>query len=118
MARAPSACTTPGCPNESTGGRCRECRRKADSLRPNSNQRGYTSRWATVARQYLAAHPLCECDDCLLLTRSERPRAAHVHHIDGLGPNGPRGFDPDNFLALSHPCHSRVTARDHGGFGN
>jgi 5-methylcytosine-specific restriction enzyme A len=86
--------------------------------RPNSNARGYTSKWARAAKAYLADHPLCECDDCLLIPPAERPRAQHVDHRDGCGPNGPRGFDPTNFMAMAHACHSRKTARQDGGFGN
>jgi 5-methylcytosine-specific restriction enzyme A len=116
--RAPSVCVTPGCPNEPWRGKCRECRRKADLRRPNANARGYTSEWSRVAKAYLADHPLCECDGCLLIAPSQRPKSEHVDHRDGLGPNGPRGFDPENFMAMSHPCHSRKTAKADGGFGN
>lgn len=86
--------------------------------RPSSNERGYTSKWAAVAKAYLADHPTCECDDCLELPEADRPPAQHVDHRDGLGPKGPRGFDPTNFVAMNHRCHSRKTVREDGGFGN
>lgn len=34
-----------------------------------------------------------------------------VHHLDGLGPKGPRGFDPANVQALAKVCHDRETAK-------
>jgi hypothetical protein len=119
LPRAPNACTVPGCPHEATpAGKCADHRRDTDRRRPNANQRGYTSRWSTVSTRYLRAHPTCECDDCLLLPPADRPRADHVDHRDGLGPNGPRGYDESNFCAMSRPCHSRKTALRDGGFGN
>ncbi|OII64601.1 HNH endonuclease [Streptomyces sp. CC53] len=47
----------------------------------------------------------------------QRDRATEVHHIDGLGPLGPRGFDPDNWQAMSKSHHARETARDTFGHG-
>jgi hypothetical protein len=41
-----------------------------------------------------------------------------VDHRDGLGPNGPRGYDESNWCAMSASCHSRKTASRDGGFGN
>jgi hypothetical protein len=35
--------------------------------------------------------------------------SAHVHHLDGLGPQGPRGFDPENLMALCPRCHALRT---------
>ena len=43
-------------------------------------------------------------------------RATDVDHIDGLGPLGPRGYDPGNCRALCHSCHSWRTARDQSGW--
>ncbi|TFB96539.1 HNH endonuclease [Cryobacterium sp. MDB2-A-2] len=48
----------------------------------------------------------------------KRQEATQVDHIDGLGPNGPRGFDNNNLQALSASHHSRKTASRDGGFGN
>lgn len=55
--------------------------------------------------------PYCECDDCVKLPLTERPRANVVHHIDGLGPEGPRGYDLDNLQSMFKPHHDRETAR-------
>lgn len=45
----------------------------------------------------------------------QRDLATEVDHIDGLGPLGPRGFDPDNLQAMSHRHHSRKTAAETWG---
>jgi 5-methylcytosine-specific restriction endonuclease McrA len=36
--------------------------------------------------------------------------ATEVHHIDGLGPRGPRGLDQKNLLASCKSCHTRAHA--------
>ena len=87
-------------------------RRAADARRPSSTARGYDARWRATAASYLAAHPICECDDpdC-------RELSTDVHHKDGLGPSGPRGHARTNLKALAHDCHSRLTAQlQPGGF--
>ena len=109
LARALSVCSRPGCPNLSTGGRCRECRRDADARRPTAHQRGYDHRWVRTRAIFLADHPVCEdpagCTDL----------ATDVHHVDGKGPLGPRGHDPANLRALCHRHHSQRTALEQPG---
>jgi 5-methylcytosine-specific restriction protein A len=62
--------------------------------------------WRKLRAEYLRVHPRCECDDpsCAL-------PAEHVHHLDGLGVTGPRGFDPANLRALSVSCHAALEAK-------
>ena len=91
----------------------RAAKRAAEAGRP-SPALVYTPRWQIVSREYRKAHPLCECDDCAALPENERPPSTEVHHRDGLGPSGPRGFDWDNLQAMAKPCHSRQTVREHG----
>lgn len=111
-----TVCAQPGCPTLATyRGRCDKHR--TDHARPNSTARGYDARWTRTRAAYLAAHPTCECDQCLELPLHARPRAADVHHRDGLGPLGPRGHDWTNLQALTHEHHSQQTSRDQpGGF--
>lgn len=90
------------CGKRSPKKRCPEHRRKEN--RPNSRQRGYTAAWERERKRYLTAYPWCACG-C-------GARATDVHHIDGLGPDGPRGFDWDNLEALAHGCHSARTAAE------
>lgn len=61
---------------------------------------------------YLLAHPICEDPvGCI-------EPATDVDHIDGLGPNGPRGHDWDNLRSSCHSHHSKRTARDQPGGWN
>ena len=105
-------CTTPGCPTlVPTGtGQCQACtqarHRRTNQRRPTTTQRGYGRAWFRTRGHQLKHHPTC--------AHCGQP-AAHVHHIDGHGPNGPRGHDPTNLLSLCLSCHSRVTARDQPG---
>lgn len=105
-------CTTPGCPNtvKYGQGRCANCQRRA-SRQHNRRGLGYDDpRWRRTSRLYRAAHPFCETPGC-------SGPSAHTDHIDGLGPNGPRGHDWDNLRALCQPHHSARTAADQpGGF--
>jgi 5-methylcytosine-specific restriction protein A len=75
--------------------------------RPSAAERGYGARWQRFSRRYRRKHPLCECG-------CGRPSEV-VHHLDGLGPLGPRGFDPDNCQALAKVCHDRETAKQQPG---
>lgn len=119
----PSLCTAPGCGTlVYGGGRCPDCltqaRRDSDRRRPNGTQRGWSPKWAAFSKAYLQEHPLCECDQCSALPVWRRPASTDVDHIDGTGRDGPRAYDDDNLMALSHPCHSRKTAMQDGGFGH
>lgn len=114
---APAFCAEPGCPERVAHGRCPKHRRRKPDTRPSASARGYDVKWRRTRGAYLFRHPLCECDECAQLPESERPKAEHVHHLDGKGPNGPNGHRWFNLLALSGPCHSRITAREQpGGF--
>jgi len=111
------------CPNKAVhNGLCQdhhdEAEREYDAKRPNATQRGYDARWRETRRTYLAEHPWCEDEDCGRKPQWLRSPAADVDHIDGLGPSGPRGHDPDNLRALCKPCHSKRTARDQPGGWN
>lgn len=111
--RALQVCPTPGCPKLTTGGKCPACIAASRTRRPTPSQAGYnSSAWRNASAAYLRDHPYCECTECTALPPLQRDRATEVHHIDGLGPLGPRGLDPDNFAALSKRHHSRETARD------
>lgn len=104
-------CTEPGCPTlVARGSRCPAHQPK--DRRPTRTQRGYDAHWQRTRARYLAAHPHCETAGCPRL-------ATDVDHIDGQGPRGPHGHDPDNLRALCHQHHSQRTARDQpGGWNN
>lgn len=115
--QALSVCTTPGCPTLTPGGRCPDCTSAASRQRGSARAKGYDARWERTREAYLRAHPYCGCDECLTLPSIMRPWATEVDHIDGLGPNGPRGHDWGNLQALTKSHHSRKTGRE-TGFGN
>lgn len=111
-------CPTPGCPTSTPGGRCDECRAKANRRRGSSTSKGYGERWKRTRTAYLREHPYCQCPEHLAQPEILRPRATQVDHIDGLGPHGPRGFDWSNLRGLTASCHSRRTAQDQPGGWN
>lgn len=99
------------------GAACRPGRRSCPrherrDTRPSAAVRGYDARWRNTRKAYLAAHPYCECPECEQIPELDRPRAVDVHHLDGLGPNGPYGHDWANLTALTHEHHSRITATE------
>lgn len=72
-------------------------------------RRGYDSKWEETRSYFLKAMPYC--NDC---GRSDR---LQVHHIDGLGPKGPRGHDFSNLETLCVSCHSRRTGKERSQVG-
>lgn len=109
-------CLEPGCSARVEQGRCdthRKAYRKAhDTHRPSASARGYGAKWRRTRAEYLRTHPICEDEaGCI------QP-ATDVHHIDGLGPRGPRGHDDSNLMALCHAHHSQITAVEQAGGWN
>lgn len=116
MARkALQVCPTPGCPTLTTSGRCPSCQTEARAARPSSHSHGYNAAWSKASTAYLENHPYCECLECSALPPLQRDLATEVDHIDGLGPLGPRGYDPSNWQAMSKRHHSRKTAAETWG---
>lgn len=108
MPRALRVCSIKGCSELTRQGKCDECRRRANSDRARVTGTRYNARWRAFAHTWLRRYPLCfMCGGT----------AVHVDHIDGLGPDGPRGYDPANLQSLCRPCHSKKTVAQDGGFG-
>ncbi|MGI5511133.1 HNH endonuclease [Streptomyces sp. CA-106131] len=110
-----AVCSVSGCPCQvSKAGECAECRRVHNRHRTRKREHKAYQRkpWKRTRREYLRAHPLCECEDCALIAEPLRPSASVVDHIDGLGALGPRAHDWSNLRALSKRCHDRRTMRD------
>lgn len=111
-------CTTPGCPELTSGGPCarhRQQRRQADDRRRGSfRQRGYSKAWDRYSKAFLATHPLCV--RCLA---EGRTTAAQVtdHIVPHRGDYG-RMWNPANLQALCVACHGVKTATEDGGFGH
>ncbi|MFE6223318.1 hypothetical protein [Streptomyces sp. NPDC057854] len=113
--KALQVCPTPGCPNLTPLGRCPACQTEATRARPRHKDAGRGKDWRDASAAYLRDHPYCECEECAALPPLQRDRATEVDHIDGLGPLGPRGFDPTNWQAMSKRHHARKTARETWG---
>lgn len=90
-------CLYPGCGELVPSGYC-DTHRTTGRPRTDATTRGYGHRWSDVSRAYRRAHPTCE--------RCHRRPATLVHHVDGLGPGGPRGYDPANLEAVCRTCHT------------
>lgn len=114
--KAMQVCPTPGCPTLTPAGPCPACKAKARAARPQHKDAGRGTAWRKASARYLETHPYCECPACSALPQLQRDLATEVDHIDGLGPLGPRGFDPSNWQAMSKRHHSRKTARETWGY--
>jgi 5-methylcytosine-specific restriction protein A len=119
---------SPLCPELVEGRYCQAHDRDRERARGSAAARGYDAEWTKTRFRYLdtlrKASPdgLARCEECGI---PERPKSGplrptlslHVDHIDGLGPNGPRGHDFDNLQALCQPCHGTKTALQTGTAG-
>ena len=74
--------------------------RSQDSKRPNSNQRGYDSKWNKARKTYLRLNPLC--------VKCGKP-ATEVDHITPHKGDMQLFWDVNNWQPLCHECHSRKT---------
>lgn len=110
-------CGTPNCPRvqiesycaehtstvpDEDGSRTRRKRRQRASV-ANGGE-GYDRRWMKLRARKLRRDPICEWPDC-------DHAAEHVHHIDGLGCRGPRGYDMGNLMSLCAAHHNPISAR-------
>lgn len=109
-----AVCSVAGCPCMTWGGECAECKRVHNRHRTRKREhKAYQGKeWQRTRREYLRAHPLCECDNCVQIAVPLRPAASVVDHIDGLGALGPRAHDWSNLRAMTKRCHDRRTMRD------
>ncbi|MDQ8706768.1 HNH endonuclease signature motif containing protein [Streptomyces sp. LHD-70] len=110
-------CPVAGCPCPTWRGKCRAHARSSSTGRRyrDSYRSSQRDRWARASRAYLREHPLCESESCSAIAAPLRPSATEVDHVDGLGLQGPRSFDPSNWQALCKSCHSRKTASESFG---
>ena len=78
--------------------------------RPNFRERGYTSRWDTARRAFLAEHPRC--------TRCGSP-ATVVHHRKPHRGNPTLMWDRGNWEPVCKPCHDGPCQHeDRHGYSN
>ena len=108
MARSLKVCPTPGCPTLTPGGRCDECRTRAEQERGTAAQRGYGHRHRTLFRPRVLARAghICQlCGTAIATVADHYPRSRRELEDAGLNPN-----DPQYGRALCKPCHDRETA--------
>jgi 5-methylcytosine-specific restriction protein A len=98
-------CTALFKPERGDGGRCPACREEHKQQRYDTRRgQGYLTRqWATLAKGFLEANPLCA--DC------GRARSAIAHHLHGLRPHSPGGMDPANLVPVCRSCHAKRHGR-------
>ena len=107
-------CSTPGCPNLSTRGKCDACQRRYDNRRGTAAERGYDAKWqrfrigiieANMMRHGSRRYPVCERCEQKIMGKAE----AHVHHKIEHGGDPALLFDRSNCMVLCRSCHSLVT---------
>jgi 5-methylcytosine-specific restriction protein A len=87
--------------------------REIDRARGTTTQRGYDGTWQKLRLAFLAAHPLCECDDCGA-GRIRLTPADVVDHIVPIAKRPDLRLDWSNLRAMAKACHDRHTARTQG----
>ncbi|WP_327240177.1 HNH endonuclease [Streptomyces sp. NBC_01318] len=115
-----AVCPVVGCPCLTWKGKCRvHARSNSWGRKYGTGHRNMSAdlrrKWEHTRRDYLRAHPYCECAECMAIPEPLRPKATEVDHIDGLGLLGPRAFDHDNLQSLTKSHHSRKTAGESFG---
>lgn len=114
MARALKTCSTSGCPELVTGGRCDTCRGKAEQRRGTAAERGYNGRWRRKRHAYLTRHPLCVLCPAQASVADHYPTSRR-----DLIARGVRDPDADHRLRpLCATCHGRETAAHQPGGWN
>ena len=88
--------------------------RVVQGRRLHDNSKFYNARkWRKVSKEYKAAHPICECQDCKV---NELIKPAHVtDHIRGLQFLLDKGFDPyawNELQAMNNSCHNKKSGKD------
>ncbi|NLS91804.1 MAG: HNH endonuclease [Planctomycetaceae bacterium] len=107
-------CSTPGCPNLASSGKCDACKAKGGSGGQRApwraqSQKWYGSyRWKEARRRYLIRHPLCVACEA-----AGRIEPATI--LDHIRPHrgDPRLFwDVSNWRVLCLACHNAKSAKE------
>ncbi|MCK2214271.1 hypothetical protein MF672_010780 [Actinomadura sp. ATCC 31491] len=107
-------CTTPGCDQLTTTGRCADCTADAEAQRGTAAERGYGAGHRHLFRTgVLRKHPTCVLCNAAPATEADHYPLSRRQLIDrGMNPN-----DPRHGRGLCDPCHNRETAaRQPGGW--
>ncbi len=123
----PTPCSQPGCPALSLDRYCTkhqlEHARQAASTGAGGGgrrRRYYNTRaWRVLRSQVLKRHKVCQCRvaGCHSTEPVQcRSLSTDVDHIVPRSKGG--GGRRSNLQGMCHPCHSRKTATEDGGYGN
>lgn len=110
--KPPRPCLHPGCPAlVADGNRCgdhqRDQRRREDSRRGSSAQRGYNAAWQRARKRYLRENPFCvDCERAGQVTA-----ATIVDHIEPHRGDQELFWDEDNWQSLCKTHHDQKTGR-------
>lgn len=104
------------CGHKVVAGALCECQREraaaADKRRASARKRGYDAEWERARAAFLARpehrHCCCGCGR----------RADTVHHHKPHRGDRTLFWDRSNWRPMAFVCHSKLTARRDGGFGN
>lgn len=123
--RALTVCSTKGCPEITSGGRCPHCDREADKRRGTATERGYTGRGHRIGfrRAVLRRDPTCVCTDTSHNhpVPCGQPSTDADHHPLSKRELVARGLDPNDpryGRGLCHSCHGSSTAQHQPGGWN
>jgi len=95
------------------GYRTPEQRRKAeDERRGNARSRGYDRTWESVRREFLAQHPLCECDEHK--GKDFTAFSQVVDHRQSIAERPDLRLEWSNLRAMTKRCHDKRTAKEQG----
>ena len=98
-------CKHPGCPRLTNDRYCDQHANLHIGDRANAFERGYSSRWQKVRKQFLAKHPLCvACQRAGKLTS-----ATVVDHVKPHRGDPALFWDENNWQPLCKKCHDRKT---------
>ena len=109
-------CLRPGCPELVKSGYCDKHKRETTKqynqyARDPDIQKLYNStRWKHERRTFLNVHPLCECEECIRLSRTTA--ATMVDHKIPHNGDVKLFWDKSNWQAMSLPCHNVKTKEE------
>lgn len=116
--RLKKPCSTAGCPELTSSGRCDECATIAEQQRGSATQRGYGKRHRQRFRAAVLERDIC-CTVCraaglwVLATVADHWPLSRRELVE----QGLDADDPDRGRGLCHNCHSKETAVNQpGGF--
>lgn len=107
-------CTSPGCPQRVTGGRCERHKRLAGQQRATWTEL-YGREWPRVRLEFLTRHPVCQLCRRLAHIADHYPRGIKALRAQGVtDPHADHRLRP-----LCWSCHAKETAaRQPGGWNN